>query len=151
MLPTLQGQGVDLTGLTGRWRIIAMELWDTDAIDLVAPGFIEFDGRRAGRLSFVAVEGQLDCREAVRDGHPGVEFTCEGGDDEDPVTGRGWAVLTDDDTLEGRIFFHLGDDSGFQAVRTVPATDIVRRHRRERRPPIAAHPVNDPTRQPDHP
>ena len=29
--------------LTGRWRIVAMELWDTDAIDLVAPGFIEFD------------------------------------------------------------------------------------------------------------
>ena len=135
VLPTLQGEGVDLTGLTGRWRIIAMELWDTDAIDLVAPGFIEFDGRRAGRLSFVAVEGQLDCREAVRDGHPGVEFTCEGGDDEDPVTGRGWAVLTDDDTLDGRIFFHLGDDSGFRATRAQPelSADLAGRRRRGRR------------------
>jgi hypothetical protein len=107
-------------GLTGRWRIIAMELWDTDAIDLVGPGFIEFDGRRFGRLAFIAVEGQLDCREVLRDGRPAVEFTWEGSDEGDPVTGRGWAVLTDDDTLDGRIFFHLGDDSGFHATRAQP-------------------------------
>ena len=29
------------TDVTGRWRITSMELWDTDAIDLVEPGFIE--------------------------------------------------------------------------------------------------------------
>jgi hypothetical protein len=44
-------------GLTGRWRIVAMELWDTDAIDLVAPGFIEFDSDRTGRFGFIAVQG----------------------------------------------------------------------------------------------
>ncbi|MEV6341937.1 hypothetical protein [Actinoplanes sp. NPDC051851] len=33
------------------------------------------------------------------------------------VTGRGWAALAEDGTLDGRIFFHLGDDSGFHAVR----------------------------------
>jgi hypothetical protein len=123
-------------GLTGRWRIIAMELWDTDAIDLVGPGFIEFDGRRSGRLGFIAVEGELDCREVVRDGCLGVEFTWEGSDDGDPVTGRGWVVLTDDDSLEGRIFFHLGDDSGFQATRAQPelrSADLTGRLGRGRR------------------
>jgi hypothetical protein len=30
---------------------------------------------------------------------------------------RGWAVLEDDGSLRGCIFFHLGDDSGFTAVR----------------------------------
>jgi hypothetical protein len=106
-------------GLVGRWRIVAMELWDADAIDLVGPGFIEFGRDRLGRLGFIAVQGQVDWREVVRDGRPGVEFTWEGGDDGDPVTGRGWAVLTGDDTMDGRIFFHLGDDSGFQAVRDI--------------------------------
>ena len=28
----------------GRWRIVAMDLWDKDAIDLVEPGFITFNG-----------------------------------------------------------------------------------------------------------
>lgn len=106
--------------LAGRWRIVDMELWDAAAIDLVGPGFIEFDPDGLGRLGFIAVEGQLDCRDVVRDGQPGVEFTWQGTDDGDPVTGRGWAILTNDDALDGRIFFHLGDDSGFQAVRDGP-------------------------------
>jgi hypothetical protein len=31
--------------------------------------------------------------------------------------GRGWAVLADDGSLQGHLYFHLGDDSGFRAVR----------------------------------
>jgi hypothetical protein len=105
---------------TGRWRIASMELWDTDAIDLVEPAFIEFDRDRTGRFGFIAVEGWMDCREAARDGRPCVEFTWEGADEGDQVSGRGWAALADDGTLDGRIFFHLGDDSGFHAVRAEP-------------------------------
>jgi hypothetical protein len=32
---------------TGMWRIVEMDLWDRDAIDLVGPGFMAFgeDGR----------------------------------------------------------------------------------------------------------
>ncbi|HEY6793287.1 MAG TPA: hypothetical protein VI248_01250 [Kineosporiaceae bacterium] len=73
--------------LTGRWRIVAMELWDADAIDLVGPGFIEFDRGRSGRLAFIAVEAELDCRGGVRDGRACVEFTWEGSDEGDPVSG----------------------------------------------------------------
>jgi hypothetical protein len=29
--------------LTGRWRIVEMDMWDRDAIDLLEPGFV---GRR---------------------------------------------------------------------------------------------------------
>jgi hypothetical protein len=47
----------------------------------------------------------------------GVEFSWEGNDESDPASGRGWAVLEEDGSLSGRIFFHLGDDSGFTAVR----------------------------------
>jgi len=32
-------------------------------------------------------------------------------------SGRGWAALQPDGTLEGHIYFHLGDDSAFRAER----------------------------------
>lgn len=38
-------------------------------------------------------------------------------DEADPASGRGWAMLTADGSLEGRIFFHMGDDSRFVAAR----------------------------------
>jgi hypothetical protein len=47
-----------------------------------------------------------------------VEFSWDGFDEGDPATGRGWAVVEEDGSLRGRIFLHLGDDSGFRAERT---------------------------------
>jgi hypothetical protein len=102
--------------LVGRWRILEMDLWDRDALDLVGPGFIEFSSNRAGSFGFIAVNGWLDCREAEIEGRPGVDFTWEGTDEGDQVSGRGWATLQDDGSLHGQIYFHLGDDSGFRAV-----------------------------------
>jgi len=37
--------------LAGYWRIAEMELWDAEAIDLVAPAFIEFAGKSKGGFS----------------------------------------------------------------------------------------------------
>ena len=34
----------------GRWRIEEMDLWDRDALDLVAPAFIEFRSDDTGDL-----------------------------------------------------------------------------------------------------
>lgn len=101
----------------GRWRIVETELWDSDALNLVGPPFIEFGKDGSGSFGFIAVRGWMDCREVVRDGCPGVEFSWEGNDECDPASGRGWAVLEEDGSLRGRIFFHMGDDSGFTAVR----------------------------------
>lgn len=105
-----------MTGVTGRWRITEMDMWDGEAIDLVQPGFIEFTGDGHGKLGFIAVEGELDCRNVARDGSPGVEFSWRGHDEYDPASGRGWAALNPDSSLNGHISFHLGDESGFRAV-----------------------------------
>jgi hypothetical protein len=80
--------------IAGGWRITEAELWDCDALNLVAPAFIEFteDGS-SGSFGFVAVQGEMDCREVERDGRPGVEFSWEGNDECDPASGRGWAGL----------------------------------------------------------
>jgi hypothetical protein len=101
--------------LTGRWRIVEMSAWDRDAIDLVEPGFIEFADDGTGQFGFIAVRGWLDCRPVERDSGVGVEFTWDGVDEGDHVSGRGWASLVDGETIEGHLFFHLGDDSSFRA------------------------------------
>ena len=105
------------TSIIGRWRITEMDNWDQEAVDLVQPGFIEFDDDGLGSLGFIVVTGELDCRDAERDGEPGVEFSWQGSDEGDEVSGRGWAALNPDGTREGHIYFHLGDGSAFRAER----------------------------------
>ncbi len=97
-----------------------MSGWDRDDIDLVEPGFIEFAEDGTGQFGFIAVRAWLDCRPVERDGQPGVEFTWEGVDEGDQVSGRGWASLVDDATVEGHLYFHMGDDSSFRAEPFTP-------------------------------
>jgi len=105
------------TSIIGRWRITEMDNWDQEAVDLVQPGFVEFGDDGLGNLGFIAVAGELDCRDADRDGRPCVEFSWQGSDEGDEVCGRGWAALSPDGMLEGHIYFHLGDESAFRAER----------------------------------
>lgn len=102
----------------GRWRILEMEQWDKDFIDLTGEGHITFQQEYSGELQFGAVECDLDCRiEKVRDKER-IAFSFVGEDEGDEVTGRGWAVLESGDRLRGRIYFHYGDQSGFLAERS---------------------------------
>ena len=103
--------------VSGRWRIVEMDLWDVEAIHLVGPAFIEFGRDGMGGFRFIAVKGWMDVRQGQRDGRAAVEFSWDGDDEGDPVSGRGWAVVEEDGSLSGRIYFHRGDDSGFRAVR----------------------------------
>src|SRR4051794_33633522 len=103
--------------IDGRWRIVEMELWDQEAIDLLGPAFIEIGPRNGGNFRFVAVDGSMDIRRVERDGAPAFEFSWEGNDECDAATGRGWATLDGDGSLTGRIYIHGADDSAFRAVR----------------------------------
>jgi hypothetical protein len=103
--------------MAGRWRIVEMDLWEQEVLDLVGPAFVELTPQQTGSPGFIAVEGSVDWRPVRRDGRPGAEFTWDGFDDDDPASGRGWAVLEEDESLRGHIYLHLGDDSGFKAVR----------------------------------
>jgi hypothetical protein len=106
------------TKFEGTWRITEMELWDSEAIDLLGPGNFRFDADQSGEFQLIAVRGWLDCRYGERDGEPLVEFSWEGDDEGTDRCGRGWAVVAGDGTLSGRFFFHRGDDSSFTAERT---------------------------------
>jgi hypothetical protein len=103
--------------LLGKWRIEESDLWDRDALDLAGPALVEFLPDRTGSIRFIAVEGWLDCRPAMIDGRPGLDFSLEGVNEGDPVSGRGWAVRSGGDKLHLHLYFHMGDDSGFRASR----------------------------------
>ncbi len=101
----------------GRWRIREMELWTSGDLDLLGPAQLTLERDGGGAMRFIAVDVRLDYRAVQRDGQPAIEFSFDGIDEGDRVSGRGWAMLRDDE-LHGRIFFHHGDDSAFAARRT---------------------------------
>lgn len=123
----------------GRWRIVEMEVWGADMLDLLGPAHLVFDGEGFGSLQFVAVRGSLHCHYGTRDREAAVEFSWEDDDDGDPRLGRGWAVIDGDEEakLQGHIFIHCGDDSAFTAVREdapAPSTHRVGPKARPSRP-----------------
>lgn len=102
---------------TGKWRIQEMDAWDKDYIDLVVPGHITIKKDGTGTFQFGAVGCEIDARIENDSGSERIEFTFEGSDEGDQVSGRGWALLKNK-KIEGKLYFHLGDDSGFIATKT---------------------------------
>jgi hypothetical protein len=92
-----------------------MESWDQDFVDEDGPGHIIFKRDGLGGLHFGCVDVGLDWQydqEMDR-----VDFTFEGIDDTNEVSGRGWAKI-EGKQMVGRIVFHLGDESGFTAKKS---------------------------------
>jgi hypothetical protein len=98
----------------GTWRIIEMEQWDQDYIDLVVPGYFSFRKDNLREFQFGTVYGHIDYRIEPYQDTERLEFSWEGKDEMDPVSGRGWAMI-EDGQLQGRLYFHEGDESGFVA------------------------------------
>ncbi len=105
----------------GLWHIQEMEQWDEDYFNMEVKAYIKIDPEGLGDFQFGLVTGQID-GEIVKDGSvERFEFTWEGMDELDPVSGGGWLRLKDKDTLEGRIKFHLADSSKLVAKRAKPS------------------------------
>ena len=111
----------------GSWRIVQMDQWDEEYLDLVETAHITIDKRGQGKFFFGAIEGWLDCRFTERDGLPFVEFSWEGLSEGDSVCGRGWGSLQSDGSLKGHLFIHLSDDSAFVAKPKSPVKPRPRR------------------------
>jgi hypothetical protein len=98
----------------GNWRIIEMELWDKDFIDMETEGYFLFGDDEMGDFQFGLVQGQIDYRIEKAGEIERLEFSWEGQDEDDERHGRGWTVIKDD-CIEGRFYFHFGDNSSFKA------------------------------------
>jgi len=95
----------------GTWRIVWMEGWDQDYVDMEIPGYISFEKNNIGYFQFGLVQGQMDYRVNANR----VEFTWSGFDEGDEMSGRGYAEIENHE-LRGHFYIHLGDDSAFRAV-----------------------------------
>jgi len=100
----------------GKWRITEMEMWDQDVIDMETEGYFLFKKDGLGFFQFGLVQGQIDYRIEKTGEVERLEFSWEGQDENDSALGRGWVIMKND-LLEGRFYFHLGDDSWFNAKR----------------------------------
>jgi hypothetical protein len=98
--------------LKGKWRIVEMQAWERDFLDLAQPAYILF-GETSGEFAFGCVTGSFG---GVSE-HNAIAFDWGGADAMDEAHGDGWAELQDDGTLVGEISFHNGDESGFIARR----------------------------------
>ena len=67
-----------------------------------------------GNFEFGAIKAETDYSIEEFGNTERAEFSFEGYDEYDPVSGRGWVII-ENDTLKGKIFFHAGDDSEFKA------------------------------------
>lgn len=98
----------------GYWRIVEMEQWDLDYIDMESPGHITFEKNGTGQLHFGGVDVGLDWSFDPRKAQ--AEFIFSGFDEGDEVSGRGWAKVKGAN-MAGGLAFHLGDKSGFSAAK----------------------------------
>ena len=104
--------GQPASEVLGRWRIVGIEGWNADYVDMLGPGQIQFD-RDGGTIEFGAVQIDLECWYSPT----GAYFNFHGSDEGTEVSGNGDADLEPDDTLSGEIRFHHGDDTPFTAKR----------------------------------
>ena len=91
-----------------------MELWDKDFIDMETEGYFHFEKDEMGHFQFGLVQGQIDYRIEKVGEIERLEFSWQGQDEDDAALGRGWAIIKSD-YIEGRFYFHLGDNSAFKA------------------------------------
>ena len=103
---------LDLASLTGTWRITEMETWDRDAFESDGPALIRFEKNGQGEMNFIYVKVELDWRWDETADH--VAFTFAGFDELTETSGRGWTKIQGNQ-MEGKIYFHMGDESGFKA------------------------------------
>lgn len=94
-----------------KWKIIEMEQWDQEYIDLVESGYFRFDDDGIGEFVFGTVSGFMDCRFSNGNDANRVEYSWEGTSEMETACGRGWFESENNNQIRGRLFIHNGDDS----------------------------------------
>lgn len=92
--------------LIGYWKITKMDVWDAAYVDLVVPGFIEFEmegDHLMGQFQFGTVSGGLDCRVRDVSGESYVEWSWEGRSDT-PVAAAAGRILKTESLSAGFSF-----------------------------------------------
>lgn len=101
----------------GSWRITEMEEWDNNYINMETQAHIEIDKKGHGTFQFALVMGNINGETQDICGEKRFDFTWEGSEEYDQISGNGWLKLVNNNELNGHIKFHSGDGSLFKAKR----------------------------------
>lgn len=102
----------------GNWHIYEIEKWNEGSDNIGIQPYIEIDSNNQGEFQFGSVTGGLD-GQVVFDAERKQrwEFTWEGSNELDPISGSGWVRIKGPDILEGELRIHQGSRSKFLAKR----------------------------------
>ncbi len=100
----------------GKWRIVEMEVWGQDYVDMEVPGYLSIGQDGTGGFQFGLISGEMDGRVETWGDAARFEFSWSGQDELHPTCGRGWALIEASE-MRGRIYLHMADDSAFRAVK----------------------------------
>ncbi|MEA5574750.1 hypothetical protein [Calothrix sp. UHCC 0171] len=103
--------------LVGNWHIYEMSMWEEDYFNMEVQAYIEINKAGDGDFQFGLVCGSINGTYTKDSSQEKLEFTWEGNDECDEASGSGWLKLQDENTVEGYIKLHYGDDSTFLAKR----------------------------------
>lgn len=99
----------------GKYHITEMSNWDQDFIHLTGQAFFHIDDDGSGEIKFGAVHATIDGKMVAIKDIQRFEFAFQGFDEGDEVSGYGWLIERDFETIEGEIRFFQSDESGFVA------------------------------------
>lgn len=102
--------------ISGHWRIIWMEKWDQEYVDLVEPGYVCIDSQGNGEFQFGVVTGYF----CVNPEKTYFDSAWEGAQECDEVRGEIDGTIEEkgqEGDLCGRIVFWEGDESEYRAIR----------------------------------
>ena len=100
--------------VVGVWHITEMEMWDEDYFNMERQAYIQIGQDGLGEFQFGLVSGQIDGEVIETEEGERFEFTWDGSDELDPVSGSGWLRSVGEKVGEGHIKIHMGDASLFK-------------------------------------
>ena len=95
----------------GRWHITEMDMWDEEFFNMDGQASIQISHNGTGNLEFGAVQVEIDGQVSGKR----FEFSFQGFDEGDLISGWGWVTLKSMDTIKGEIRIFQGDETGFVA------------------------------------
>jgi hypothetical protein len=101
-----------MMSIRGEWRIVEMDLWDKDFLDLMGPARIAIQANGQGQFSFGCVNGGFSAPKAGAS----IVSGWAGNDEMDDASGQISIDLQPDGSLTGEISFTDGDETEFRAV-----------------------------------
>lgn len=104
--------------LIGRWRIVQADIWDRDHLDLCGPAMIKITRQGRGDIALGALQAGLE----IEYSRSSIDFTWQGFEEMDEVSGDGSAELLEDGSIKIEFVYHNGDEAILKATRHTSST-----------------------------